>query len=97
MKFVKAVTLAIGLVSGTAIAAGMEELCHKAAEQNVIIKSRLNADPEYLQKYLTLIANEKVKQSLKDSIREEIFNTTNNSDKKSPTKLRVLVKKKKAK
>ena len=74
MKFIKIVMLTSALiVSTTTLAQSREELCHNAAESDVVIKRSLQKDPSSFADFLRYIDEVEKNPKMKAALREKAF------------------------
>ncbi len=74
MKFIKITALVLALVASTAtLAQSREELCHNAAESDVMIKRSLQKDPKSFAGFLRYIDEVEKNPRMKAALREKAF------------------------
>ena len=74
MKFIKIIMLTSALiVSTTTLAQSREELCHNAAESDVVIKRSLQKDPSSFAGFLRYIDEVEKNPRMKAALREKAF------------------------
>ena len=73
MKFIKITMLTFALVASTATLAQREELCHNAAESDVVIKRSLQKDPNSFAGFLRYIDEVEKNPKIKAALREKAF------------------------
>ena len=74
MKFIKITMLTFALVASTAtLAQSREELCHNAAESDVMIKRSLQKDPSSFADFLRYIDEVEKNPRMKAALREKAF------------------------
>ena len=74
MKFIKITALVLALVASTAtLAQSREELCHNAAESDVVIKRSLQKDPNSFAGFLRYIDEVEKNPRMKAALREKAF------------------------
>ena len=74
MKFIKITALVLALVVSTAtLAQSREELCHNAAESDVVIKRSLQKDPNSFAGFLRYIDEVEKNPRMKAALREKAF------------------------
>ena len=74
MKFIKITALVLALVASTAtLAQSREELCHNAAESDVMIKRSLQKDPNSFAGFLRYIDEVEKNPRMKAALREKAF------------------------
>ena len=74
MKFIKITALVLALVASTAtLAQSREELCHNAAESDVVIKRSLQKDPSSFADFLRYIDEVEKNPRMKAALREKAF------------------------
>ena len=74
MKFIKITMLTFALVASTAtLAQSREELCHNAAESDVVIKRSLQKDPNSFAGFLRYIDEVEKNPKIKAALREKAF------------------------
>ena len=74
MKFIKITALVLALVASTAtLAQSREELCHNAAESDVVIKRSLQKDPNSFAGFLRYIDEVEKNPNIKAALREKAF------------------------
>lgn len=74
MKFIKSVIFALVCSTATVtIAQSREELCHNAAESDVVIKRSLQKDPSSLADFLRYIDEVEKNPRMKAALREKAF------------------------
>ena len=74
MKFIKITALVLALVASTAtLAQSREELCHNAAESDVVIKRSLQKDPSSFAGFLRYIDEVEKNPRMKAALREKAF------------------------
>lgn len=74
MKSLKVLFCATALVlSFSASAEGVEELCHQSAETNVTLKNAMKEDAGFLQYALDDTAKSKISTNNKEQLRERYF------------------------
>ena len=74
MKFIKITALVLALVASTAtLAQSREELCHNAAESDVVIKRSLKKDPSSFADFLRYIDEVEKNPKMKAALREKAF------------------------
>lgn len=74
MKFIKITALVLALVASTAtLAQSREELCHTAAESDVVIKRSLQKDPSSFAGFLRYIDEVEKNPRIKAALREKAF------------------------
>lgn len=74
MKFIKITALVLALVASTAtLAQSREELCHNAAESDVVIKRSLQKDPNSFAGFLRYIDEVEKNPRIKAALREKAF------------------------
>ena len=74
MKFIKIAMLTFALVASTAtLAQSREELCHNAAESDVMIKRSLQKDPSSFAGFLRYIDEVEKNPRMKAALREKAF------------------------
>ena len=72
MKFIKITMLTFALVASTAtLAQSREELCHNAAESDVVIKRSLQKDPSSFADFLRYIDEVEKNPRMKAALREK--------------------------
>lgn len=81
MKFVTPLVLAVTLsFAVSAQAQGIEELCHRSAENIVRMKQLMKIDPLFLPSALEDNSKSKSEQAVKDLVRERLFYAYNRKD-----------------
>ena len=74
MKFIKIAMLTFALVASTAtLAQSRAELCHNAAESDVVIKRSLQKDPSSFAGFLRYIDEVEKNLRMKAALREKAF------------------------
>lgn len=74
MKFIKSIVLALACTFATAsYAQSREELCHNAAESDVVIKRGLQKDPSSFADFLRYIDEVEKNPKTKAALREKAF------------------------
>ena len=74
MKFIKITMLTFVLIASTVtLAQSREELCHNAAESDVVIKHSLQKDPSSLADFLRYIDEVEKNPRMKAALREKAF------------------------
>ena len=74
MKFIKIAMLAFALIaSTTTLAQSREEICHNAAESDVVIKRSLQKDPSSFADFLRYIDEVEKNPRMKAALREKAF------------------------
>ena len=74
MKFIKITALVLALIASTStLAQSREELCHNAAESDVVIKRSLQKDPSSFAGFLRYIDEAEKNPRMKAALREKAF------------------------
>ena len=74
MKFVKVLSLSVALlVSSTAGAQGIEEICSNMADSDASIFVKIKEDPSFLDYALNQLAATKMSTAAKTEMRERLF------------------------